>query len=287
MNRRVGPDVLAVAERRVVHSPLAVHPRPGARVGGALVAVALQSLGLLHEDHVQVLGEVLQRVPLFGELQRAGETHKARKLRRRDPHCRLLLLSVNDELAAHHRDVWIELGLRRVALARRMERVVGRVEAHVAHAGCDRVEQAFLPVGRHGLAARGVNRPLGVVGLGQVARSVEGQGVVGVERFVEHGPVLGAHHVERRPLAHLGERLLGERKLIAGALHRAVLKAGRAREIEDLPLLAAGRPRKTQREGRQSQGGGSRGQQEIATSHDVLLAVGHGRMETQVGSRSA
>src|SRR3989304_8456786 len=63
--RRVGPDVLAVAQRREEDAALAVFAGPRGREGRALVAVVHHALGLLDEDHVKVFGEVLQGVPLL------------------------------------------------------------------------------------------------------------------------------------------------------------------------------------------------------------------------------
>ncbi len=69
------PDLFTMAHRGVENAPLAVHAGPGFRVGLPLVHRALHRVAVLRQDHVQVRGKVLQRVPLLleaGVVERLG-----------------------------------------------------------------------------------------------------------------------------------------------------------------------------------------------------------------------
>ena len=69
---------------------------------------------------MQVLGEVLQRVPLLEERQLVArmEVGDAREIRRDDLHRRVLLLMVTEELAAEHGKERIEpAGVWKASLA--------------------------------------------------------------------------------------------------------------------------------------------------------------------------
>jgi len=245
---------------------------PGGREGRALVHVALHALGVLHQNHVEVLGEVLQGVPLLHQAPRCRDSFHAGELRRGVAERRLLLRAVGDELAAEHGDVGIELGRGLVARAGRVEGVGRRVEPHEPLARRHGVQEAFLAFGGHGR----VVAPL--VGLGQVAGGVEGEGVVLAQVAVEQAAVLGADDLESRPGPHLRQDLFGEGFAAVLAHDRSVLEALAPREVQHLALLHFRRER-IEGEPRRPQGG-TGAKQELATFHDMtspgcsLVAVG-------------
>ena len=92
---------------------------------------------------MQVLGEVLQGVPLFqdGEILHPVEPGE---LGRSDFHGRLLLAAVDDELAAEHGDVGIEVRLDLVGPALGVEGVGGGMEADEALAVGHGVQELLL-----------------------------------------------------------------------------------------------------------------------------------------------
>jgi hypothetical protein len=56
----IGPHVLAVAHRRVKDAPFFLLTGPGGRVGRSLVHATLHVSGFLHQNHMQIIREVLR-----------------------------------------------------------------------------------------------------------------------------------------------------------------------------------------------------------------------------------
>jgi hypothetical protein len=116
------------------------------------------------DDHVQVVGEVLQGVPLVVNLERRPNALTPGKSGSATSQPCHLLAPVGDELAADHLDVGVDL----VPLA--VEGVGGAVHADEPLAAVDRVEEGLLAVLRH---RRRLVGPRGR----QVERRLEGEGV--------------------------------------------------------------------------------------------------------------
>src|SRR5262249_17590984 len=73
---RILPDIFAMSHRGVKDPALAVVPRPGHRIIGALVfpdRAAPHSLGDLNHDDVKIIRHVLQSIPLVIDLERRSE----------------------------------------------------------------------------------------------------------------------------------------------------------------------------------------------------------------------
>ncbi len=70
---RIGPDVFAMAHRGVEDPTLAMHPRPGLGEIGSVVLPVDHAFRLLSDDDMEVVGQVLLRVPLVVDLERRAE----------------------------------------------------------------------------------------------------------------------------------------------------------------------------------------------------------------------
>ena len=76
--------------------------RPSRGISRPVVRIAFHILRLLHEQHVQVGPEILQRIPLLLEIKARPALREARELQIHHAHRRHLLRTVDDELAAQH-----------------------------------------------------------------------------------------------------------------------------------------------------------------------------------------
>src|SRR5947209_1749497 len=81
---------------------------PGRGKAGPLVHGPFHSLIILCQNHMEIGGKILQGVPFLMELK-VGQILGARERWIDDPHPRLLLGAVNDELAAEHGDIGVDL----------------------------------------------------------------------------------------------------------------------------------------------------------------------------------
>src|SRR5579875_691262 len=145
------PHVFAMAHRRVKDTAFAVLTRPGGRKPRPLVHWVFHALGVLHENDVQVRGEVLECIPFFVHLK-IFLPLDAGKIGIDDAHPRFLLLAMYDELPAEHSEIRIDLiaCLVSLTIARTMEGVAGAVAADEAFAASHGIEQRLLASARHG-----------------------------------------------------------------------------------------------------------------------------------------
>src|SRR5262245_54683523 len=75
------PDILTMAHCVIVHAALAFFTRPGEREWRPVVFGALHSVSIQDEQNVDVLREVLQRVPLLLDCEVFTRTKEAREFR--------------------------------------------------------------------------------------------------------------------------------------------------------------------------------------------------------------
>ena len=73
VEERVGPDVFAVAHGGVEDPAFAVGAGPCGGEGRAFVFVAFHGWGVLEEEDVEVIGEVLEGVPFLVEFEGGAE----------------------------------------------------------------------------------------------------------------------------------------------------------------------------------------------------------------------
>ena len=84
---------------------------------------------------MQVLSEVLERVPLFREHLRLAELLYPREVRRGSAYCGFLLFPVDDELAADHGDVGVDFSLVLVSGALGVKGISSGVQANIVQTG--------------------------------------------------------------------------------------------------------------------------------------------------------
>ncbi len=217
----------------------------------------MHARGFLHQDHVQVFGEVVLGVPFLEHLERVAEILHSGEVGRDDLHLGLLLAGVRDELAAEHRQVGRDLA------ALRVERVAGGVKGNEAFSLFDRGQQAReTPLGHRRLIAMGVFERLG-----ENAGGVEGEDVELVEIAVEHAAVLAANDVNVVLVAPALDDFFRVAQLIAVAVYDRVLEAGTAGKVEDFGLLAFHGPDPAQRKSRHSDQGRPGADQHLTTLH--------------------
>src|SRR5258708_33261007 len=75
------PVFRAVTYCRAINAAFAVHARPCAGIGMALIARALELAGVDSENHVKIRRKIFQRVPLFVEFDGRSDAFESRKFR--------------------------------------------------------------------------------------------------------------------------------------------------------------------------------------------------------------
>jgi len=154
------PIFRTIAHGHKEYAAFAVHAGPNDWIGAALIALVPEHAGVDGADHVDVGGEIFQRIPFLVEGDRrlnALESGEGRIVDDDIGGLQAGIAGMNDKFAAEHAEIRIRLRAVSDVAVREIFRiglgvkgVAGRVAADESEALLDGSEQSLLAGGRHG-----------------------------------------------------------------------------------------------------------------------------------------